>query len=141
MSDIIYPRSPRETMCGWAHLPRLIDKIRLHLAGKLHADYQENYGKGFDSQLLETAGLTLEELTTVVQNSITDGQVADWVANRVKKSDCEKRAHAEGMFNRPAPGDATGTARLAQRKEQAGIAHRDDIRFFVDLIDVDEKRR
>ena len=35
MSDIIYPRSPRETMCGWMHLPRFIDKIRLHLAGKL----------------------------------------------------------------------------------------------------------
>ena len=37
MTDIIYPRSPRETMCGWMHLPRYIDKIRLHLAGKLDA--------------------------------------------------------------------------------------------------------
>jgi hypothetical protein len=36
---------PRETMCGWMHLPRYIDKIRLHLAGKLHADYQPNLGK------------------------------------------------------------------------------------------------
>lgn len=48
MSEIIYPRSPRETMDGWMHLPRYLDKIRLHLAGKLHADYQENLGKGFD---------------------------------------------------------------------------------------------
>ena len=47
MSNIIYPRSPRETMDGWSYLPRYIDKIRLHLAGKLHADYQENFGKGF----------------------------------------------------------------------------------------------
>ncbi|HEX9047731.1 MAG TPA: DUF5069 domain-containing protein, partial [Verrucomicrobiae bacterium] len=47
MSDIIYPRSPRETMDGWHYLPRYIDKIRLHLAGKLHADYTENFGKGF----------------------------------------------------------------------------------------------
>src|SRR5256885_12395123 len=29
MSDLIYPRSPRERMCGWMHLPRYIDKIRL----------------------------------------------------------------------------------------------------------------
>src|SRR5689334_23313933 len=29
MSEIIYPRSPRETMCGWMHLPRYIDKVRL----------------------------------------------------------------------------------------------------------------
>ncbi|MBN2507803.1 MAG: DUF5069 domain-containing protein [Verrucomicrobia bacterium] len=34
MSDPIYPRSPCETMCGWMHLPRSIDKIRLHLAGE-----------------------------------------------------------------------------------------------------------
>ena len=139
--DIIYPRSPRETMCGWAHLPRLIDKIRLHLAGKLHADYQANYGKGFDGLWLETAGLKLEELTEVVKNSITDGQVADWVAARVKKSEAEKRAHVESMLNRPAPGDEAAIARLALRKEQAGLAHRDDVRSFVDLIDADEKRR
>jgi Domain of unknown function (DUF5069) len=48
MSEIIYPRSPRETMDGWHYLPRYIDKVRLHLAGKLHADYQENLGKAFD---------------------------------------------------------------------------------------------
>ena len=35
-------------MDGWLHLPRYVDKIRLHLAGKLHADYQPNLGKGFD---------------------------------------------------------------------------------------------
>jgi len=57
MSDIIYPRSPRETLCGWTHLPRYIDKIRLHLAGKLHPDYHENLGKGFDGAWLKAAGL------------------------------------------------------------------------------------
>ncbi|MHB9006752.1 MAG: DUF5069 domain-containing protein [Limisphaerales bacterium] len=46
MSNVIYPRSPRETMCGWMHLPRYLDKIRLHLAGRLHSDYQPNLGKG-----------------------------------------------------------------------------------------------
>src|SRR3974377_1311737 len=54
MSDLIYPRSPRETMCGWMHLPRFIDKIRLHLAGKLPPDYQPNFCKGFDAFWLET---------------------------------------------------------------------------------------
>ena len=31
-------------------------------------------------------------------------------------------------------------ARLKMRKEQAGLAHRDDIKVFVDFIDADEKR-
>ena len=43
MNGIIYSRSPRETMAGWIYLPCYIDKIRLHLAGKLHPDYQPNF--------------------------------------------------------------------------------------------------
>jgi hypothetical protein len=31
-------------------------------------------------------------------------------------------------------------ARLKWRKEQVGLAHRDDVQTFVDFIDADEKR-
>ncbi|MBL9138477.1 MAG: DUF5069 domain-containing protein [Verrucomicrobiales bacterium] len=140
MSEIIYPRSPRETMCGWAYLPRLIDKVRLHLAGKLHSDYQANFGKGFDGLWLERAGLTLEQFVDVVRGTITDGQVADWVAKNVRKTEAEKRAHAERLFGSPPPDDTAAQERLKMRKEQAGIAHREDIKTFVDVIDADEKR-
>jgi hypothetical protein len=44
------------------------------------------------------------------------------------------------MLNYPPPGDEAMQARLKMRKEQAGLAHRDDIRGFVDFIDADEKR-
>src|SRR5438093_250931 len=75
MSDLSYPRSPRETMCGWVHLPRFIDKIRLHLAGKLPPDYQANFCKGFDGRWLELAGVDAQQFIEVVRNSITDGEV------------------------------------------------------------------
>ena len=140
MSNVSYPRSPRETMCGWTHLPRYIDKIRLHLSGNLHADYQENLGKGFDERWLKAAGLTHEQFVRVVQGTITDGQVCDWVLKNVKRSEAEKKAHAEAMLNYPKPDDSTMQARLKMRKEQAGLTHRDDIRTFVDFIDADEKR-
>src|SRR6516162_453500 len=78
MSDIIYPRSPRETMDGWHYLPRYIDKIRLHLAGKLHADYQDNFGKGFDGFWLKAAGVSHEQFIAIVKNTVTDGEVCDW---------------------------------------------------------------
>ena len=48
-------------MAGWVYLPRFVDKIRLHLAGKLPVDYQENFTKGFDGAWLKAAGLTPEE--------------------------------------------------------------------------------
>jgi hypothetical protein len=140
MSEIIYPRSPRERMCGWMHLPRFIDKIRLHLAGKLHPDYQGNLGKGFDGLWLETAGVNAQEFIEVVRRSITDGEVCDWVRTHVVKPDAVKQAHRERMLNTPKPGDTESQARLKMRKEQSGLAHRDDIQTFVDFIDADEKR-
>ena len=111
MNDLIYPRSPRETMDGWIHLPRYNDKIRLHLAGRLHPDYQPNFG-----------------------------QVCDWVRQNVKESAAGKAAHREFMLNRPAPDDAAGQERLRQRKAESGLAGRDDVKCFVDLLDADENR-
>ena len=49
MNDIIYPRSPRETMTGRIYLPRYIDKIRLHLAGRRHPDPNHDVAKQGDN--------------------------------------------------------------------------------------------
>jgi len=139
MEPIIYPRSPRETMCGWIYLPRFIDKIRLHLAGRLHPDYQENFTEGFDGRWLQAAGLEAAPFIEVVRGTITDGQVADWVRQNVRKTDAEKQALADFILKRGADSDEM-KARLEMRKQQAGLSHRSDIRTFVDFIDADEKR-
>jgi hypothetical protein len=75
-----------------------------------------------------------------VKNSITDGEVCDWVHRNVKKSPAEKAGHWQDVLSRPKAGDEAAHARLKMRKEQAGIAHRDEIKTFVDMIDADEKR-
>ena len=140
MSQIIYPRSPRETMDGWYWLPRYLDKIRLHLAGQLHSDYTDNFGKGFDGFWLKGAGVTQEQMIEVVKNSTTDGQVCDWVRQNVKKTAAEKAACWQDILSRPLANDPESLARFKKRKEQSGIFHRDDIKTFVDYIDADEKR-
>jgi hypothetical protein len=127
-------------MCGWMHLPRFIDKIRLQLAGKLHADYQPNYCKGFDGLWLDTAGVTADQIIELVRRSTTDGEVCDWVLKHVKKPDVVKAAHRDRMLNYPRKDDPEMQARLRMRKEQAGLARRDDIQTFIDFIDADEKR-
>lgn len=135
-----YPRSPAETMCGWVYLPRFIDKVRLHLAGRLHADYQANFTKGFDARWLAAAGVDANAFIEVVRRSITDGEVADWVRVHVRKTTAEKQAFADFVLHYPPAGDAAAQERLRQRKEQAGLAGRDDIRTFAALIDADEGR-
>ena len=141
MSDTIAPRSPREEMAGWAYLPRLVDKIRLHLAGRLAQDYQENYlYKGFDKLWCDRAGISPEALVEVVRNSLTDGEVCDWVSRNSKATPADRTAHREFLLNHGQAGDEALRARLQMRKEQSGLGHRDDIRTFVDYIDADEGR-
>jgi hypothetical protein len=127
-------------MCGWMHLLRFVDKIRFHLAGKLHPDYEDNSCKGFDGLWLETAGVNAQQFIEIVRRSVTDGEVCDWVLKNVKKPESVKAAHRERMLNYPAEDDAAMQARLKMRKEQAGMAHRDDIKTFVDFTGEDEKR-
>jgi hypothetical protein len=127
-------------MAGWVYLPRFIDKIRLHLAGKLAADYQENFTKGFDGSWLKAAGVSAEAMIDLVKNSLTDGQVCDWVNKNINKTAEEKSAFASFVLNRGNDGDAASKERLEVRKQQAGLAHRADIKTFVDYIDADEKR-
>lgn len=122
------------------HLPRYIDKIRLHLAGKLHADCQPNFGKGFDGAWLKAAGLNHESFIEVVRVSLCDGQIADWVASNIQASSDAKRSHVTSMLDYPKEEDQAMTSRLIQRKEQAGLSHRSEITTFIDFIDADEGR-
>ncbi len=142
MESVIYPRSPREQMDGWVYLPRFVDKIRLHLAGKLSKDYQTNFAHGgFDAKWLEAAGLRADDFIAVVRDSITDGQVCDWVHKNVTKSPTEKATFNQHVLNRGREeNDPAIRDRLRQRKAESGFAHRDDIQTFVDYIDADEKR-
>ena len=140
MNNIIYPRSPREVMAGWTYLPRFVDKVRLHLAGKLHPDYQENFTKGLDEIWLKAAGVNPQEFIGAVANTVTDGEVCDWVTKNVTKTEAEKLAHREAVLHHGQQTEAL-QARLKMRKEQAGLAHRDDIQCFVDFIDADEGRK
>lgn len=140
MSDPIFPRSPRETMDGWVHLPRLIDKIRLHLAGKLPADYQPNYLRtGFDLAWLEAAGVKADDFVQVVRGTLTDGEVCDWVKRHVRKPAADQAAFNEslGNYGRDTP---ERIERLKLRKAQSGLRDRDDILCMFDYIDADEGR-
>ena len=139
MTDTIYPRSPYEVMDGWVHLPRLVDKIRLHEAGQLSDDYQPNYlHKGFDLAWFKASGVESDTLVGVVQNSITDGQVSDWVKANVNASDAAKAALRGKLLSYGTEGALLEL--LIKRKAESGLQDRDDIRCMFDYIDADEGR-
>ena len=139
MSNTIYPRSPYEKMDGWVHLPRLIDKIRLHKAGQLHEDYQPNYlNKGFDLAWFEASGVDPDALIEVVTDSITDGQISDWIKANVNKSDTDKENLQNNLLSYGTHGALL--ERLNQRKAESGLQDRHDIKCMFQYIDADEGR-
>ena len=139
MSNIIYPRSPYEKMDGWVHLPRLIDKIRLHKAGQLHEDYQPNYlNKGFDLAWFEASGVDPNALIKVVTDSVIDGQISDWIKANVNKSDTDKEDLQNNLLSYGTHGALL--ERLNQRKAESGLQDRHDIQCMFQYIDADEGR-
>ncbi len=142
MNEIILPRSPCEQMAGWVWLPRFVDKIRLNAAGRLHEDYQPNFCvKGFDLAWLEAAGLEAQGFVEMVGNTLTDGEVCDWVARNVTADAAAKDGFREKMENYGRDESNTELRALLQkRKEGAGFGDREDIQCFVDFIDADEGR-
>jgi len=135
-----YLRSPYEQMLGWMHLPRYIDKLRAHLAGKLDSNYEGFLGKNTDALWLKSAGVTHEQMVAAVRGTLTDGQVCEWLRQNVHKSDAEKHAFNHLLVNRPDPYDREQMELFAQRKAFYNLTHRDDVTRFLDLIEADEGR-
>ncbi len=126
-------------MAGWMHLPRFIDKIRLHHAAKLPADYQSNFCRGFDGSWLEASGVSKETFLDVVRKAKDDMEVEQWIKTHVKKSPAMIEAFNQKILHYGREGDVA--VRLQQRKKEAGLAHRTDIQTFIDLIEVEEGLR
>jgi hypothetical protein len=135
-----YLRSPYEQMHGWMHLPRYIDKIRLHLAGKLGPEYEPFLGKNTDALWLKAAGMSHEQMLGLVKESLTDGQICEWIRLNVHKTEAEKHAFNHHLVNRPDPHDREQMDLFTQRKAFYNVTHRDDVTRFIDLIEADEGR-
>jgi hypothetical protein len=135
-----YLRSPYEQMHGWMHLPRYIDKIRLHLAGKLDSNYAPFLGANTDGLWLKAAGVTHQQMMDAVKDTLTDGQVCEWVRQNVHRSDEEKHAYNHHLVNRPDPYDREQMELFAQRKAFYNLSDRADVTRFLDLIEADEGR-
>ncbi|MCC7518519.1 MAG: DUF5069 domain-containing protein [Verrucomicrobiae bacterium] len=131
-------RSPKTKMAGWVHLPRFVDKIRLHFVGKLPADYQSSFCGGFDGHWLQTAGVAKETFLETVRAAKDDAAVEKWVRENVRKTPEEIEVFNRFVLNRGRNDDAS--ARVKELKEKSGLAARADIQTFVDLIEADEGR-
>ncbi len=131
-----FPRSPREILAGYVHLPRMIDKCRAKLAGTI-GEYV--YPCPMDQRLLDFAGVTADQLIDVVRKHPTDGPIGEWFQQAAKPhSPAEVDAWNETLLAR---GPDTEEKRAYYRSQQQRIdPTRTDITSWADLLDLEEGR-
>ena len=126
---------------GMMYFPRMLDKIRLHLGGELHEDYRENFGapQTADSALCNFLRIHHRDLIERVKQGGTDEEILEWCFEKGRKPNQGDIFVWNGFMSKLGWRDSV-TPRLEQRKQKAGIGHRDDIQCVPDLIDFDEER-
>ncbi len=117
----------------------MIDKIRLHQAGKLPADYIPNLGSGFDERCVHFLRISYSELADRVAEGRTDSELLTWAYSEGHHPD-EEEIEVWSEFMRKRGWNDEATPMLIQRKAGANLSHRDDIQTFFGFIDADEGR-
>lgn len=127
------PRSVRVRLGGYAHLPRLIDKARAHLAGKV-GDY--HYHCPLDKLFFAFTGIDHEAMLAAIKAANSDTEVLAWVRAHTARLPSEIYAWSTWL-EQHGPGGAPGHEWIAETVK-AAAADRDDIRSFADLLDLDD---
>ncbi|MGI8432174.1 MAG: DUF5069 domain-containing protein [Chthoniobacterales bacterium] len=133
-----FPRSPYERLGGYVHLPRLIDKARLHHKGLLNG---YNYKTvGFDKHFLAFLKLDPDSFEKAATELDDDAAVLAWIRkNCAKHTPEEVEEWNQAMISRH-PDTAVKKARFVHFLKEAGGEGRKDIGTYFDLIEFDEGR-
>ena len=132
-------RSPREEVGGLVYFGRMVDKLRLELAGKLPKDYHENMGKGFDAACCEFLGVAYDKFRERVRQGGSDRELLDWCQSQGRKREAGERGLWNAYLAKRGWRDDLAD-RLLFRKKEAGWEGRTEIQTFFDYIDADEGR-
>lgn len=129
------PRSPRTRLGGYVHLPRLLDKSRAHLAGKM-GDYLWNCP--LDQRLFAFLGISADAFLSAVKDGRSDAEMLEWIASnqQPKRSPWEVIAWSSWL-EELAPGDAQRHQTFAEHIQKMG-PKRDDIRTMFDRLELDD---
>jgi Domain of unknown function (DUF5069) len=135
-------RSPYAKVGRLVHFGRMLDKIRLHAAGRLPAAYQANLGDSrpnlFDARCCRFLGVRYADLAARTLAGGTDGELLAWAEARgTARSDDECDAWNRFLMKLGWRDDRSDV--LQTRILEYGLAGR-PIETFFDLIDYDEGR-
>ena len=131
------PRSPRIRLGGYVILPRMLDKCRADLKGKV-GDYE--YGCSLDRYFLDFVGVEPAALRAEVAKGKGDGELLGWIQTQARHQRLPHEIEAFSAWHeRRVPTTPEKRLKMSQLQSSttAGAA-REDIGTWFDLLDLDD---
>ncbi len=131
------PRSPRLKLGGYMMLPRILDKGRAALAGKL-GEYHFA-GKGMDRHFFSFVGIDHEALKTEIAKGLGDSELLAWIQTNAKnpRQPWEVEAWCQYHSTRGPDSDNETILYFAEAVKKF-TATREDIKTWFDLMELDD---
>ena len=133
--------SPYDAVRGFVYLPRLVSKIRLHAAGRLHPDFVNNLVKAFDDRCCQYLGVGYYALRVwVLQHpDATAEQVLAWAEATGRKLSTNDIEIWNSFMTKRGWRDEANEVLLRRLKEN-GLTADAGVDTMFDYIEVDEGR-
>jgi gluconokinase len=141
MPNIPGLRSPYAKVGRLVYFGRMLDKIRLHAAGRLQPadDYVPNLGKGFDARCCSFLRVDYDGLSArTLAGDLHDAQLLDWCERQGGARTDEECEVWNGFMMKRGWRDA-GAEILAKRIRESALEAKPVMTMF-DYIDFDEGR-
>lgn len=131
------PRSPRVRLGGYVLLPRILDKGRAAVAGKLGEFHYA--GKGMDRHFFNFTGLDHASLQAELAKGLGDSEVLAWIQANAKhpRQPWEIAAWSDYHEHRPPDSDAETFGEFGAMVAKFTTA-REDIHTWFDFLDLDD---
>jgi hypothetical protein len=131
-------RSPYDHVGGLVFFGRMLDKIRLHAAGRLPADY--NRGGGMDARICTFLKLDYERIVAAALAEPDDARALERCFEQGRRPTEEELLVFNAFMTKRGWRDEQSED-IRQRKINLGLGHRDDLQTCFDIHDADEGRK
>lgn len=130
------PRSPRVRLGGYVLLPRLLDKGRASIAGRI-GDYKFNCP--LDQRILAFLGIDAEALRTELATGKGDGEILAWItANQRHPREAWEIEQWSDFQDRRGPDSDAETLAFFAKYVSDLTTTREDIKTWADVLDLDD---
>ncbi|MES2439541.1 MAG: DUF5069 domain-containing protein [Verrucomicrobiota bacterium] len=134
------PLSAYQETLGMMYFARMLDKIRLHAAGKLREDFCDNLGSGFDGRCVGYLRVDYPDLKARVLVGGSDEEVLRWCYEAGRELDDGDHFIWNHYLTKAGWNDGTSET-LARRKRESGLEGRDEIQTMAEYFEYDEGRK